>query len=140
MNKYFPSGMPVPFEYFDLPTKIVEKTFPSGLRWVHINDEGIDIVESVIAVQAGFFDETRGEFPEGTAHLLEHSIFLPRAESEEPLFSNTNALTETQYTMYYNQATAANFPKAFEVALRDLFKFKVLKDQILNEVKAVNSE
>lgn len=140
MGKYFPHGSALPYEYFDWADKITEKTYPTGMRWVHINDEGLDVVESAIAVQAGSFDETRGKFPEGTAHLLEHSVFLPRKVSEEPLFSSTNAVTDPQLTSYYNQATAANFPKAFRVATRDLFKFTVLPDQIMNEVKAVDSE
>ena len=131
----------LPIEYQYLKDKITIEDLPSGMRWVHINDEQIATVDCGFQVRAGSYDEVRPRLQtyDGTAHLLEHSVFLDQTPQERQMYTYWNAFTEDQQTQYHFSTTPANAIEAFKVSFRSLFNFKE-NPKSHDEINAVQSE
>jgi len=131
----------LPFEYRELRSKIRPESFSSGITWVHLPLSGLPSLSAAFQVKAGSIDEVShtAKFPDGTAHLLEHSVFLPQTPAEKQLFTYWNAFTDVSQTQYHFSSTSSNFLHAMSIFNRDLFNFKE-NPKSSNEVSAVNSE
>lgn len=132
--------MNIPFEYRHLKGKISQKKFDSGMGWLHISDDKLPTAGCSIQVKAGMFDEVRSpRYYEGTAHLLEHSVFLRQTPKDKEMYTFWNAFTSSQETQYILAATYQNFHKALQMTTHQLFNFEEIQ-KTLEEVTAVNSE
>ncbi len=134
------TDMNIPFEYRHLRGKITEKRFDSGMTWLHISDDKLPTAGCSIQVKAGMFDEVRTpRFYEGTAHLLEHSVFLRQTPKDKEMYTFWNAFTSSKETQYILAATYQNFHTALAMTSHELFNFEEIQ-KTLEEVTAVNSE
>ena len=135
------SELNIPYEYRHLKGKIRETLFESGLKWLHIGEENLPTAICSIQVRAGSFDESRPgkQFYVGTAHLLEHSVFLKQTQKDKEKYTFWNAFTDNQQTQYILAATYENFPLALQLTSNELFNFQE-NPNTLKEVTAVNSE
>jgi predicted Zn-dependent peptidase len=130
----------LPLEYRYLANKISLTEFPTGMKWVHLDDEQTSTIDCGIQVQAGSFDETRlANTYDGTAHLLEHSVFLDQTTQDRSLFSYWNAFTDEQQTQYHFSTTPANAENGLKVSFKSLFNFKE-NPKTRDEINAVQSE
>jgi len=131
----------IPLEYQYLKDSFSEKLFSSGIRWLHIDDKRASTVSWLLQVAAGSMHETlpEKEFPPGTAHLLEHSIFLNMTSEERLRFKDWNAHTASETTGYQFVSTRELFLDNFNLTLRLLFNYQLNRES-LREVNAVNNE
>lgn len=132
----------LPLQYASWKSKVIETKFESGLRWLHVDKEGSRSVQWTVSSNTGTFEERNHpnrRFSEGTAHLLEHSIFLRMTPEEKTLFNYWNAYTGNRQTAYTFESSHDNTPKAIDIVFRNLFEFTE-NPQSLDEVKAVHSE
>lgn len=132
----------LPLEFASFKNKITERIFDSGLRWVHIDRKDASSVQFTVSVGAGSFNEmtdSERRFPEGTAHLLEHSIFLNMTAEEKMKFNYWNAYTDKSETVYTLACSSDNIKICTELVARELFNFKQ-NPKSKEEVSAVDSE
>lgn len=110
------------------------------MKWIHLDDEQSSTVSCGIQVLAGSFDETRiaGTY-DGTAHLLEHSVFLNQSQEDRSLFSYWNAFTDEQQTQYQFTTTPDHAEAGLKVSFNSLFNFKE-NPKSRDEINAVQSE
>ena len=85
------------------------------------------------------------DYPDGTAHLLEHSFFLTETIPERDIHLNWNAQTGQERSLYMFDTSDKNFEKGFTNKWRMLTEFGSkdvdnLAKKIRQEVKAVNNE
>lgn len=130
----------LPLEYRYLADKVSLTEYPNGLKWVHLDDEQTSTIDCGIQVQAGMFDEVRlpNTYP-GTAHLLEHSVFLNQTKEQRALFSYWNAFTTDQQTQYHFSTTEAHAIEGLKIAFTSLFNFQE-NAKSKDEINAVQSE
>lgn len=131
----------LPIEYQYLKDKISLEVLDSGVKWVHLDDDQTPTIDVGFHMKAGSFDEVRPKLKayDGTAHLLEHSVFLDQTTQERQLFSYWNAFTDDQQTQYHFATTPANAVNALKVAFRSLLNFKE-NPNTPKEINAVQSE
>lgn len=130
----------LPIEYRYLANKVTLSEFDSGLKWIHLDDEQTSTIDCGIQVLAGSFDETRiSNTYDGTAHLLEHSVFLNQSQQDRALFSYWNAFTDEQQTQYHFATTPANAENGLKVSFNSLFNFNE-NAKSRDEINAVQSE
>ena len=130
----------LPLMYSKWKSRITEQKFPSGLRWLHIDDKEATSVQWVVSVEAGFFDElVDHEFNEGTAHLLEHSIFLRLTSEQKSMFNFWNAYTSSRATVYQFETSHEVTQKSISLIAEHLMSYRK-NPKSFEEVQAVNSE
>jgi hypothetical protein len=157
--------IPTPFSYKNLFTPSTQTPtiapmqhtqFPSGLEWLHIEDKTTQICSLCISLQIGSWHElTTPSYPPGTAHLLEHSVFLLETEKFKQKILYSNAFTDDLYTVYMDSTAVDNFFDVFKEKLNlvqnlRFFKFgqksnksdkeEEGKPSAFDEVSAVESE
>ena len=86
-----------------------------------------------------FHEHYLDKMSQGTAHLLEHSIFLGLDPKERNLLSTWNAWTGEESTQYMFSTSNKNFLKSFGIYWRLISNF-TKSDQIIKETSAVDSE
>jgi hypothetical protein len=128
----------LPLSYADWQDNIYELTLPSGLKWVHINDKNTKLATWSVLVGAGSFNEGK-DYPEGTAHLLEHSIFLQMSEEEKVKYNYWNAYTANQKTVYIFATSHTSFEESFSNIAKYLLNFRV-DPKCRAETDAVHNE
>lgn len=112
----------------------------NGITWVYVNDEKLKVSSSAgFRLEAGSFDEFRLGVGAGTAHLLEHSIFLNMTGEEKGRFMNYNAATGPQGTSYMFSTAKKEFHPGFGIYWKNLANF-FPEENIKNEIENVNSE
>ena len=131
----------IPLEYMRLKDKYYEKVFASGMKWLHINDEEASSVTWNMRVGVGSLIESTPErtFPEGTAHLLEHSIFLNLTSDQQMMFTDWNAHTGDEETAFEYEAFRGDFLECFELTANLFFNFDY-NPNTRREVNSVNNE
>lgn len=131
----------LPLEYLYLKDKVTVEDIGRGVKWIHLNDNQEPTVDCGFQVRAGSYDEVRPRLQtyDGTAHLLEHSVFLDQTPQERQMYTYWNAFTDDQQTQYHFATTPANALQAFKVSFRSLFNFKE-NPKSHDEINAVQSE
>lgn len=132
----------LPLEFSKWKSRITETKYPSGMRWLHVDYPESRSVQWTVSIQAGSYDEVNNpqrKFSEGTAHLLEHSIFLRMTPEDKTLFNYWNAYTSSRNTVYTFETSYENTPKTIGIIFENLLNFRE-NPASLDEVKAVNSE
>lgn len=85
------------------------------------------------------------DYPQGVAHLLEHSFFLNENHEEKSINTNWNAYTAAQNTVFQFESSDEDFLAAFTEKWKMITEFgkgdlSALYSAILGEVSAVNNE
>ena len=115
----------LPIEYRYLTDKITLAQMRNGMNWIHLDDEQTSTVDCGIQVKAGSYDEKRAPLSyEGSAHLLEHSIFLNQTQQDRSLLSYWNAFTDDQQTQYHFSMTPSNAEAGLKISFNSLFNFQ----------------
>ncbi len=139
------------FQYFDIDTTINEKRNITGIilhnkiKIVLISDKQINKSTCCVGVGAGYLQD---EY-EGTAHFLEHLLFMGSEKypesNEYPSYIQTcggsfNAFTADNMTLYYLELDTSFFKKGVEM-LSWFFKKPILDmGNIKSEKEIINSE
>jgi predicted Zn-dependent peptidase len=128
-------------KYKHLRGKLSEKVYSSGMRWLHIDDEKASSVALIFRVDVGSHFEVHRQkvYPEGTAHLLEHSVLINMTPEAKSSFKEWNAFTTAEATSFQLIITPEEFMRAFDILSDLVFNFKP-SIEIKREVEAVNSE
>ena len=122
--------------------RVEEQKFESGMRLVFVEDESMNSIQFCFRVAVGTFDEKksgRTSFPEGVAHLLEHSILLNMTADDRLKFRDRNAYTLEEETNFHFDSYEEHFIKNFELAAGLIFNYRE-NPKTLDEVNQVNSE
>ena len=111
----------------------------SGVEWIHINATSKKKCGMSMGMNVGSFQEIEGDFYEGTAHLLEHSIFLKETPEVKANYPYWNGATTDQETFFYAETRSDLFKEGFKYKIDELMKFEP-SEKIKDEVFAVNNE
>ena len=87
----------------------------------------------------GSQEESEGGYPDGTAHLLEHSIFLGETDETRALYSSWNGFTSLQETAYQSSSSTEKFVEGVEAKIDMIYNFTKYPN-IKDEVNAVDNE
>ncbi len=139
------------FQYFDIDTTINEKRNITGIilhnkiKIVLISDKQINKSTCCVGIGAGYLQD---EY-EGTAHFLEHLLFMGSEKypesNEYPSYIQTcggtfNAFTADNMTLYYLELDTSFFKKGVEM-LSWFFRKPILDmNNIKSEKEIINSE
>ncbi len=125
-------------------TKIVR--YKSGARLVYLYDRSYDFTTANIAFEIGSNSESKKEY--GTAHFLEHSIFMSskqmnkfsKREKLGNLATYVNGFTDSLKTIYVMQSLNQHFDKSADIFLRSISEPLFDKIEIENEKGVVLTE
>ena len=131
----------LPLKYKHLRGKLRETVYPSGMRWLHIDDEKASSVSLIFRVAVGSHMEVHPQkaFPEGTAHLLEHSVLNGMPLEAKNSFKDWNAFTSAEATSFQLILTPRQFSAGFELLSDLVLNFRPV-EAMKREVDAVNNE
>ena len=131
----------LPLKYKHLQGRLVEKVYPSGMRWLHIDDDQASSVSLIFRVSVGSHFEVHPQkrFPEGTAHLLEHSLLVGMSPETKSSFKDWNAFTTAEATSFQLILTPEQFSRGFDILSDLVFNFKPV-EAMKREIDAVNNE
>ncbi|MCQ2399725.1 MAG: insulinase family protein, partial [Clostridia bacterium] len=105
---------------------IFTKTYPSGLKLIVKQMEGLFSVSAGILVNTGSRDESVEE--NGISHFIEHTVFkgtthrnaFEISDHIDRIGSSINAYTSKECTVYYTKSTVEHQEETFEI-LADIF-------------------
>jgi predicted Zn-dependent peptidase len=131
----------LPLKYKHLQGKLHETVYPSGMRWLHIDDEKAGSISLIFRMGVGSHQEVYPAklFPEGTAHLLEHALIVDMSPETKNSFKEWNAFTTAESTSVQLILTPSQFMKGFDILSDLVYNFKP-SEEMRREVDAVNSE
>ena len=129
----------IPPSWENLRDKITLYRFKKGQEWINIIDPSLEGCGAAFGMQVGQEDAALGNYYDGLAHLLEHSVYLGQTKKEISLFTDDNAYTAFQSTGYKFGSDDRKFVNAFAVLLDDLYNFKAYP-KIKDEVSAIQNE
>lgn len=101
----------VPYRFQNLKDKVSVEDLGNGAKWFHIQDPKVEECTFATGVNAGMVDEMNGDFPQGTAELLQRVIYNENARrstnsgSETDTESQSNNNTQSQTTTGTNDQT-----------------------------------
>ena len=122
-------------------------TLSNGLTVFMISDLDTKIASASMTVNVGNYSDPEGY--EGLAHFLEHMLFqgsfkYPNTNTYNEFLNenggSSNAFTACEITLYYFDVVADKFDKALDIFSRFFIDPTFNKENVFNEMNAVNSE
>ncbi|GJG95902.1 pitrilysin family protein [Cupriavidus pauculus] len=141
-----PSGMATGGQVGQTEAGTTEFRLSNGMRVIVKEDHRAPTVAHQIYYRAGGTDEVSGTT--GVAHMLEHMMFkgtpkVPVGEFSRQialLGGRENALTNRDFTLYYQQIAKQYLPKMMELEADRMANLIIKKDEFDREMKVVMEE
>jgi len=141
-----PSGMATAGQVGQPEAGTTEFRLSNGMRVIVKEDHRAPTVAHQIYYRAGGTDEVSGTT--GVAHMLEHMMFkgtpkVPVGEFSRQialLGGRENALTNRDFTLYYQQIAKQYLPKMMELEADRMANLIIKKDEFDREMKVVMEE
>ena len=96
-SSILPDHLKVPEAYKPLKNKVLHSKMLNGVDWIHIKDPTTKTCSAAFGINVGSFQEFEGNFAEGTAHLLQKTIWnWETGEVENPNLIHKFAYTTAQ--------------------------------------------
>lgn len=131
---------------FQALAKVQEFTLENGLKILVKEDHRAPIVLSMIWYHVGSADEPSGIT--GVSHALEHLMFKGTPAFPAGAFSKKiaavggqeNAMTNYDYTAYYEKTAASQLPISFELEADRMQNLLLDKEAFAKEIKVIREE
>ncbi len=131
---------------FQALAKVQEFTLDNGLKIIVKEDHRAPIAFSMIWYNVGSADEPSGMT--GVSHALEHLMFKGTSHFPAGVFSKKiaevggqeNALTNYDYTAFYEKTAASQLPTSFELEADRMQNLLLDKDAFDKEIKVIREE
>ncbi len=123
-----------------------EFTLENGLKIVVREDHRAPVVVSMIWYNVGSADEVGGKT--GLSHALEHLMFKGTPQFPVGMFSKTiaslggqeNAMTNNDYTAYYEKIAAEHLAKSFAMEADRMQNLLLDANEFAHEIKVIQEE
>ena len=141
-----PSGQATAAQTAAAQADTTEFKLSNGMRVIVKEDHRAPTVAHQIWYRAGGMDEVSGTT--GVAHMLEHMMFkgTPKVGPGEfskqiaALGGRENAMTNRDFTLYYQQISKQYLPKMMELEADRMANLIIKKDEFDREMKVVTEE
>ncbi|MDF3834418.1 pitrilysin family protein [Cupriavidus basilensis] len=141
-----PSGQATAAQSAAAEASTTEFKLSNGMRVIVKEDHRAPTVAHQIWYRAGGMDEVSGTT--GVAHMLEHMMFkgTPKVGPGEfskqiaALGGRENAMTNRDFTLYYQQISKQYLPKMMELEADRMANLIIKKDEFEREMKVVMEE
>ena len=128
------------------PSKVQQYSLNNGLKILVKEDHRAPVVVSMIWYNVGSADEPGGIT--GVSHVVEHMMFKGTSRYPTGVFSKTiaalggqeNAMTNYDYTAYYEKIPAVQLPIAFELEADRMRNLQFNSHELTKEINVIREE